>query len=302
MSTITVNFSATDSLGATASGSAQATATSSSGWTLGQPPFASTSLWNQPIASNATFTSLPWPATTGYNYSANWSQYSAPVYVSSPSDPLCTVTYGAGQGYSAGSVQLNIPSGATGAPGGDGEIVIIDGTTVWNFWVFSRTSDTVATANQQGHCDVITGTGFGNFSGGQGAGIMACGASGFGGMLIQAETDAGPILHALQLSPLNTLVAPGFVAPAIRGDGNTSGGMVQEGDLLAIPPGTAMPTGLSTIGQQIFTALQTYGCYVVDVSGGDSTLRMQQNAYNQTVANNAWHDSNKIIPLLQKVS
>jgi len=302
MSTVTVNFSATDSLGATASGSAVATATSSSGWTLGQAPFASTSLWNRPVPSNATYTPLAWPATTGFNYSANWSQYSAPVYVSSPSDPLCTVTYGAGQGYSAGSVQLNIPSGATGAPGSDAEIVIIDGTTVWNFWVFSRTSDTAATANQQGHCDVITGTGFGNFSGGQGAGIMACGSSGLGGMLIQAETDAGPIMHALQLSPLNTLVKPGFVAPAIRGDGNTSSGIVQEGDLLAIPPSVAMPTGLSTIGQQIFTALQTYGCYVVDVSGGDSTLRMQQNAYNQTVADNAWHDSNKIIPLLQQVS
>jgi hypothetical protein len=56
---------------------------------------------------------------------------------------------------------------------------------------------------------------------------------------------------------------------------------VREGQLLAIPPGTPMPSGLAPLGQEVFRALQQYGAYVTENGGSQNTgLRAQYNAYN----------------------
>ena len=55
-------------------------------------------------------------------------------------------------------------------------------------------------------------------------------------------------------------------------------GFVPMGALLAIPPGTPMPAGLSPAGQMIWTALRNYGAYVVDRTGPSSVLIAEASA------------------------
>ena len=60
-----------------------------------------------------------------------------------------------------------------------------------------------------------------------------------------------------------------------------------------------MPSGLSQLGQEVFTAMQKYGAYVVDVSDGVTNIRAQQNAFDDATITALWHDMGKITPLLQ---
>src|SRR5215470_4456996 len=115
-------------------------------FSLGSVPFSPTSDWNTPIGTGATYTSLKWPASTGYNYYVNWDAYAPAVYVASASDPLVTVTYPAGWGYPGGTVQVHMPLAAYGAAGTDGELLVIDGDYVYNFYQFKRTSATTGSA------------------------------------------------------------------------------------------------------------------------------------------------------------
>lgn len=273
---------------------------------LSSDPFSSASAWNQQVPTGATYTPLNWPTSTGYNYAVTWSHDSPPVYVASSSDPVVQISVPASWGWPGGTVSVHIPAGATGAPGGVGEqnpdapIIVIDGDTVYNFWRFDRTSNTTATAQAYGEANVVTGTGWGTSS--QGAGIVAAGASELGGLLVQAQTDTGTIDHALQLAINSSLLKPGYVAPAVGSDGSNPNGSVQEGQLLAIPPGTPMPSGLSPLGQEVFHALQQYGAYVTDNGTDQTALRAQANGYSAATMSALQVDLNSVLPLLEVVS
>lgn len=272
------------------------------GFTLGQAPFAPSSSWNAPVPANATFTALNWP-TNGYYYGIGWDSYSAPIFVSSPNDPIVAVDCPASWGWPAGPFNIHIPMGATGAPGTDGEILIIDGTTVHNFWQFQRTNNTSATAQAYGAADVVTGTGWGTTMPFRGAGILAAGSSELAGMIVQAETDAGDIHHALQLEVGGNLNGQGFTGDAISGDGPAMPGIIIEGELVAIPPSVTMPAGLSPLGQKVFRALQTYGAFDIDTTDCCTmAIRAQQNGYDQATINALDNDIGGLIQLLQKVN
>lgn len=271
---------------------------------LANRPFAASSPWNQIIPTAKTYTKLNWPTATGWNYGVTWANGSPPVYVASSSDPIVQVSVPASWGWPGGIVSVHVPAGATGGAAGgvsnpDLPILIVDGDTVYNFWRFSRTSSTTATASAYGKANVVTGTGWG--ISGIGAGITAAGSSELGGLLVQAETDTGTINHALQLAVAGSQLLPGYVAPAIASDGSSSSGIVKEGQLLGIPQGAQMPSGLSPIGQEVFRALQQYGAYVTDNGGTETALRVQANAYDATTMDALRLDLNKILPLLQKV-
>lgn len=265
-------------------------------------PFSASSSWNTQVSSDATFTKLGWPSSTGYNYGANWDSYSPSVYVASSSDPLVEVSYPPGWGYPGGTVSIHMPAAANGAVGTDGELIIIDGDVAYNFWQFNRTSSTKASASSFGAENIVTGDGWGSKSPNLGAGITAVGASQLGGLLVADEVKDGSIDHALQLAVDGKLVAPGAVGQAIASDGSSSSGIVKEGQLLAIAPGTPMPAGLSPLGQQVFKAMQQYGAYVVDVAGGTTVIRAQANAFDAATMDKLWKDMNAITPLLQGVS
>ncbi|MGH6677895.1 MAG: hypothetical protein ACREDL_02895 [Bradyrhizobium sp.] len=269
---------------------------------LATTPFAPGSDWNTPVRTNATYSQLNWPASDGYNYSVNWHTYSPAVYVASPTDPLVQVSVPDSWGYPGGTLSVHMPTEANGAAGNDAELLVLDGGTVYNFWEFNRTSATTATAGAYGESNVATGSGWGSASPFLSAGTTAAGSSELGGLLVQAETDTGQINHALQLVVDSSLVKPGFAGDAIAGDGGSASGIVQEGDHLAIPPGTPMPSGLSSLGQEVFRALQQYGAYVVDVAGGATVVRAQANGYDQATINALWHDMGSLTPLLAEVT
>jgi len=195
-----------------------------------------------------------------------------------------------------------MPAAANGAAGTDGELVVIDNGIAYNFWQFNRTSSTTATTSSYAAENVVTGDGWGSKSPFLAAGTTAVGSSLLGGLLVKAETDDGSIDHALQLVVDAKLVMSGFTGNAIAGDGSSATGIVKEGQLLAIAPGTPMPAGLSPLGQEVFTAMQKYGAYVVDVAGGVTNIRAQANAYDDATMTALWHDMGKITPLLQGVT
>jgi len=265
---------------------------------LSSTPFSSASAWNLQVPTGATYTAVNWPTSTGWNYGTGWG--AVPVYVASSSDPVVQVSVPASWGWPGGTVSVHVPTGATGGGGTDAPVVIVDGDIAYNFWRFNRTSNTTATAQSYGEANVATGTGWGTSS--QGAGITAAGASELGGLLVQAQTNTGTIDHALQLAVDSSLLKPGYIAPAISTDGSNSNGTLQEGQLLAIAPGTPMPSGLSPLGQEVFRALQQYGAYVIDSGGTQTAIRTQANAYDATTMNALRLDVNSFLPLLQAVS
>ncbi|WP_212338473.1 hypothetical protein [Bradyrhizobium liaoningense] len=265
---------------------------------LSSTPFSSTSAWNQLVPTGATYTSLNWPTATGWNYDVGWGN--VPVYVASSSDPVVQVSVPASWGWPGGTVSLHVPAGGTGGIGTDGPVVIVDGDIAYNFWRFNRTSTTTATAVSYAEANVVTGTGWG--TPGLGAGITAAGSSELGGLLVQAQTDTGTINHALQLAVEGSLLKSGYVSPAISTDGSSSSGIMQEGQLLAIAPGTPMPSGLSTLGQEVFRALQQYGAYVIDDGGTQTAIRTQANAYDSATMNALRLDMNLMLPMLKAVS
>jgi hypothetical protein len=189
----------------------------------------------------------------------------------------------------------------TGAAGTNGEIIILDGTTAHDCWQFERARASTATCAADARTDVLTGTGWGAKSPFRVAGIVAAGSSPLAGLLVQAETSAGEIEHALPIALDGQLERPGHVGEGIAGDGRSPSGISIDGERLAIPPSTAMPARLSPWGQKVLRALVTYGAFNMDVEGGTTVLRSQANAYDRTTIDALREDVNRLIPLLQHV-
>ena len=268
-------------------------------FTLGKRPFAATSSWNAPIRAGAVFQKVGWPPDARFGVA--WSSYSPAVYMASASDPVVAIEYPPSWGLPAGTARLRLPAGADGASGTDGELLVIDGDTVHNFWQFRRTGPEAATAQAYAATNVVTGTGWGRASPFLGAGIVAAGSSQLAGLLVQAETDRGEITHALQIVIDWNYVKPGRVGEAINGDGPNPNGLLQEGQRLAIPETVKMPDGLSPLGQKVFRAYRRYGAFVIDVAGGVTNLRAQSNAYDAATIAALDRDVMRISPLLQRV-
>jgi hypothetical protein len=266
---------------------------------IGDRPFATSSSWNTPIAEGANYQKVGWPITARFGVA--WSSYSPAMYAASNSDPVVSVQYPPGWGYKGGIVNVRMPPDADGAIGTDGELLVIDGDLVHNFWQFKRLNLTEATARSYGATNVVTGNGWGRASPFLGAGIVAAGSSQLAGILVQAETDRGEIAHALQISIDMPLAKPGRIGEAISGDGRNPNGLVQEGQRLAIPPTVPMPQGLSPLGQKVFRAYQRYGAFVIDVAGGVTNLRAQANAYDRATITALLRDMLRITPMLERV-
>jgi hypothetical protein len=153
-------------------------------------------------------------------------------------------------------------------------IVNLPGAWVYDFEGVVRTSATTYTALYDGNAS-LDGTGFGYFPcagcAAHRVGSRASGASWLGGLVTAQNIAAGVIPHALAIALNSAELKSGFVAPAVGQDGNgatTYHGSIPMGSHLAIPKTAARPAGMSALGNMIFTALQTYGGYVVDRSSG----------------------------------
>lgn len=272
-------------------------ATNLKSFTLGTVPFAASSSWNRPVGETVS-SALNW---VGQSFNIAWSTNSAPIYVCSDSDPLVAVAVSAGWGWPAQTVFVHLPVGATGSPDSDGHLVAIDRDTTYNFYQFSRTNNTAATATTHGATSVTTGSGWGQASPFLAAGAIAAGCAFLAGVVTQAETDAGAIQHAIEVNANSTLVRSGAVGEAINSDGASGTGQFYEASRLRIPASTSMPGGLSTLGQKFFTTLQTYGMFIVDVAGGNTTFRFQQNAFDSGSISSLASDLSSIIPLTELI-
>jgi hypothetical protein len=232
------------------------------------PMFAVLSPWNTPLPASTTWHDKP--ALRAQDWWVNYESYSNPVYVAKASDPVVTVNAPASWGWPGGALPVHIPVGAGASAGTDLSIVIIDGTTAYDFWQFQRTGTNTASVGAYGESDIVKGTGWGTPSPWLGAGIRAAGSSGLGGEIYGSELTTG-IHHALAIAAPGGFFCvdagpAGYVAPAIYNDGSC------EGVRVGIPAGVPMPSGLSTQGQNLWKALQTYGAYNVDTVGGGTVI------------------------------
>ncbi len=248
------------------------------------------------MPANATFTGVEWPKDPkAYNAAAGM-----PVAVVGPSSPIVTVRAESRWGFPADPV-LPIDDVSVEATLSDRDLIVVAGTTVYNFWQYRRTGPNAATANAWAMCDVVTDTGFALTSPIKGAGTRAMGASLLGGLIMDAEVKSGSIDHAIALSATDTMLRPGFVAPAVATDIEAGSGPLQEGEYLAIPRATPAPPNLSKAGVILFKALQEFGLYVVDVATEKSTLSLDA-AFSDDAARKLASDAGEILPLLQKVN
>jgi hypothetical protein len=106
-------------------------------------------------------------------------------------------------------------------------------------------------------------------------GFTACGAEVMSGAITPGDKQLGYIAHALAFLFNNNGLANGPVAPATRQDGNgypSGNTYYHQGQLLAIVPasrgGPTRPGGLSAWDNAILDALENYGAYVMDRTGG----------------------------------
>jgi hypothetical protein len=87
------------------------------------------------------------------------------------------------------------------------------------------------------------------------------------------EIDAGSIDHALKIAINNTC---DHVWPLVGDEGCNGGGLIPEGTRIRIRPEVDLSTyGLSRAQLTIVTALQRYGAFVGDQSGGGVALKVE---------------------------
>jgi Fibronectin type III domain len=63
-------------------------------------------------------------------------------------------------------------------------------------------------------------------------------------------------------------VTGALVQPATQHDGSLTSLSIPEGTRFYFPSSVTMPNGLPTLAQMVFEAVQTYGIYIMDTSGG----------------------------------
>ncbi|WP_126625600.1 hypothetical protein [Dictyobacter alpinus] len=269
-------------------------------------PFARDSIWNMPLGSNAMYVDAT-IGSRGFGTDIDW------FIPTSSSDPLVP-TYmpnGFGQGRCAGNTvqqqaqwhpeagqPLHVPAnlvipdaitsgGIYSTPNSTSAFLEPDGKTLVNFNVTARC--------QPG--GPLYGTWFGQsdlygdgIAGGHGGSAL----SSIGGSIRTGELlNNEPIHHALKVDlwgnwlHYNATSDQGHRWPAPLADGGapqqykgTNPALVM-GSLLALPPNVT-PESLgvtSQIGKKVFQALQNYGAYVVDDTGGDyNALCVEQKA------------------------
>jgi hypothetical protein len=239
-----------------------------------QRPFADSSFWNAPLASDA-----PLDAQSG-TYVAELvnqvSQYGAWINTDRYSVPIYTVPAGAATthvvldafdpGLQAAFDAVPIPSGATPAAGSDGQMVVWQPSTdsMWEFWRAYQLLGIWHASWGGRMSDVSTDPGY--YASNWGA--TATSLPVIGGVMRIAELQSGTIPHALALA-IPRARASVFSWPAQRTDGTV-------GSTTAIPEGTRFrldPTlDLSTLQmapvvRAMAVAAQRYGIVVRDTGG-----------------------------------
>jgi hypothetical protein len=257
-------------------------------------PFNDQSPWNIPIGDNpplapdsaALISDLRTSSPYGQNLDINIVDFSIPLFYASPGAPTVDVVcdlgglgFSGNQGENA-HAQIPIPAGAAPDPESDHHLLIVDRAKniEWGMW-------NVVKSGASWHCGVgatadLTGDGLRPYKPNNPTwytshGARACGFPLIAGLIRTEEIDAGRIEHALvvayphiraglYMSPASTAQVK-LGSDAIKTRGIPCGGRIQldpSVDLDALK--------LSRSGRIVAEALQRYGAFVGDYSGGIS--------------------------------
>jgi hypothetical protein len=210
--------------------------------------------------------------------------YNSPVYQSSASDPLVTVTNTAGGGGVAATWQVHIPVDTQAAIGGDAGLTIDD--TATGTWYslngFNRTSDTTATI-ANGSAVPDNGSGFTDQGNGDFVNM---------GTLTEEDLQSGTIDHTLGIAIPTTMLhsydssTPYVLAPnawpqtqedgfAISGNGGpVYTGTVDYGVTVGIPAGTPEPADVAANAgaDMLWTALTDHGAMIGNSGGSGNEI------------------------------
>jgi hypothetical protein len=263
-------------------------------------PFSSSSPWNMPIGSRASFESATATRTANLldpsiSTWVNIDQYSHPIYQASVLDPLAVFTRA---GYA--NVSIRVPANATPAAGTDRHLHVIDptGHYVDENWHVGGTFPNLTTGYHV-RTDLY-GPGVGE------GGVRAYGGSAIGGLIRTWELQQGSIRHALAIAITNSQLERGPVWPATLEDGDagsTYAGQVPMGTLAAIPSSVNVAgLGLSPTGLALARALQNYGAYVVDRTYGCVCFFAEPSAAGTQAARDLRTDAAKLRPYLRVVA
>jgi hypothetical protein len=268
-------------------------------------PFAQDSIWNMPIGANARY--VPAGITSkGLQTDIDW------LIVTRASDPTVPT-------YMPGEFWPNRCKGTTpqqqaqwnpqaGAPFHvPVDTMIPEPDKAWNpnssSAFLKPDGKTLVSFNATARCTPggpLYGVWFGEqdlYGNGIDGGHGGSGMSSIGGSIRPGELlNDEPIRHALKLNIGGDFMyynastpTPGYRWPARLADSYAPTGYkgrnpsLEMGALLAIPPNvTAEQLGLQTkVGRKLFAAMQNYGAYVVDDSGGSNLLCVEQTAYEE---------------------
>lgn len=253
-------------------------------------PFSSTSIWNLPIGTGASFESATDSRTANVigagGVWVNESQYSHPITRATAADPVAVMT---DSNDSSRSGSYRIPTTASIAGGTDAHMHVIspDGRSIDEAWAVTRRSATDYTTGRH-HTVDLYGNGIGPRNG-----TRAYGGSAIGGLIRAWEVDpnhpkyTGVIKHPIAIALRNdqllhtgggvgyradgTMLQSGYVWPATEQDWDSPwsySGRVPMGSYLAIPSTVDLSRlGLTPQGLMLARAYQDYGAYVTDRAG-----------------------------------
>lgn len=225
-------------------------------------PFASNSIWNTAIGSGATFESSGGTKTakllSGGTYINSNNGYSISVNIASTSDPTATVSVSS----PSNTFSHRMPTGATISAGSDGNLDVVVGQYLYEYWQVTKNSNTSYSANSGYKVDLL-GSGINT-------GIRAASFSTLGGLIRATELTNLSITHAIVMAIPTSYAKHGYVWPAASEDWNGStaySGTIPLGSLFSIPGTVNLNSlGLTNQGLALARALQDYGVYVGDTS------------------------------------
>ncbi|HET8709241.1 MAG TPA: hypothetical protein VFL85_03075 [Candidatus Saccharimonadales bacterium] len=175
------------------------------------------------------------------------------------------------------------------APGGDGALVVVDGTIAYGFWEYSWNGGSPQ-CSFGGYVDtsgsIISDT-KGNATG--------AGLSRLAGIIRRDEMAAGVINHALVFSS-DMVTATNYKFPAIKTDGKNMAGIsptIMESARIQLDPAYNVDgdSSLKPYERMVAKALQKYGAYCMDNGGArmafiaETPLQWQLSGGNYTPVN-----------------
>jgi hypothetical protein len=241
-------------------------------------PFGASSIWNQPLSSNAALSPLSDAYVMRLQQSisrdgawVNTTQYSTPVYTVCAQEPDVHVTLDQPASVHpelrTALSEVPIPRGADPSVDPDGHMVVWQPRTnkMWEFWKARRASDGWHASYGGAMSDMSTDPGY--FPRTPGWGASATGLPLLGGLIRIAELHAGNIPHALSIG-IPDPRAGVYAWPAQRTDGTSADPLsLPEGTRLRIDPSVDLSNlAMSPFVRMLASAAQRYGIFVTDRS------------------------------------